>query len=238
MKNSIKSLLAFVTTLSLGSFALLAADDPQAPIDTSVHAPPVIVACVGDSITAHGNPHGYPTQLGNMLGTSWQVENYGVSGTTLMTHGNNPYQKYPMFQDALASKADVVVIMLGTNDTKAANWPKKEFFVPDYKDLVEKFKAMPSKPRIFIMKSPYIVATNRLTMSDAAIVEQMAMIDQIAKDENVGVLDAHTPTAGHDEFYHDGVHPGPNGAGLIAKVVDEALTGKPYTGPIPNYGAK
>ena len=40
------------------------------------------------------------------------------------------------------------------------------------------------------------------------VVEQMALIDQIAKDENVGVLDAHTPTVGHDKFYHDGGHPG------------------------------
>jgi lysophospholipase L1-like esterase len=193
------------------------------------------VACVGDSITAHGNPHGYPAQLGNMLGVTWKVENFGVSGTTLMTHANNPYQKYPMLQDALTSKADVIVIMLGTNDTKAANWPsKKEFFVGDYKDLIGKFKAMENKPRIFIMKSPYICATNRLTMSDAAVVEQGTLIDQIAKDESVGVLDAHTPTAGHDEMYGAGVHPKPDGAGLIAKTVYEALTGKKYAGPIPN----
>jgi hypothetical protein len=68
---------------------------------------------------------------------------------------------------------------------------------------------MESKPRLFIMKSPYICATNRLTMTDAAILEQMPMIDQIAKDENVGVLDSHTPTAGQDALFGDGVHPRP-----------------------------
>ncbi len=214
------------------------ADDPQAPVSPSLHAPPIIVACVGDSITAHGNPHGYPAQLGNMLGAGWQVENYGVSGTTLMTHGNNPYQKYPLFKEALASKADVVVIMLGTNDAKAKVWVKKEFFVADYKNLVEQFKALPGKPRIFLMKSPYICATNRLTMSDAAVVEQEPLIDQVAKEEGVGVLDAHAPTAGKDDLFGDGVHPNPNGAGLIAKLVCEALTGKPYTGPVPNFGPK
>jgi lysophospholipase L1-like esterase len=208
----------------------------QTPVPTDLHAPPVIVACVGDSITAHGNPHGYPAQLGHMLGDGWKVENYGVSGTTLMTQANNPYEKYPMFQQALASNADVVVIMLGTNDSKAANWGKKENFVADYKDLVEKFKAMPSKPRIFIMKPPYICPTNRLTMSDAAVQEEMPLIDEVAREENVGVLDAHTPTADQPDLFGDGVHPKPTGAGLIAKVVDEALTGKPYSGPIPNLG--
>ena len=225
----------------LALFSLLAtafAEDPQAPINQSIHTPPIIVACVGDSITAHGNPHGYPAQLGNMLGAGWEVENFGVSGTTLMTHGNNPYQKYPLFKEALASKADVFVIMLGTNDAKASNWPKKEFFVADYKNLVEQFKTLPDKPRIFLMKSPYICATNRLTMSDAAIVEQGPLIDQVAKEEGVGVLDAHAPTAGKDKLFGDGVHPNPDGAGLIAKLVCEALTGKSYMGPVPNFGAK
>jgi len=236
MKKSITLLAALVA--SFFSSPLIATDtplDPQSPIDITIHAAPLVVACVGDSITARGGNHAYPAQLANMLGPDWKVENFGVSGTTLMTHANNPYEKYPIFQNALTSKADVVVIMLGTNDTKAANWPgKKEFFAGDYKELIGQFKAMENKPRIFIMKSPYIVATNRLTMSDAAVIEQAALIDQIAHDENVGVLDAHTPTAGHDEFYTDGVHPNPAGTGLISKTVYEALTGKKYSGPIPN----
>ena len=238
MKISITLLAAFIATAATTLTARAATDDPQSPISTGVHPPPMVVACVGDSITAHGNPHGYPAQLGNMLGSAWTVENFGVSGTTLMTHVGNSYQKTPMFQSALASNADVVVIMLGTNDSKAANWPsKKDFFISDYKDLIDKFKAMSSKPRIFLMKPPYISATNRLKMSDAAVVEEGTMIDQIAKDENVGVLDAHAPTAGHDDYFGDGVHPRPVGAGLIAKVVYEALTGKKYDGAIPNFGA-
>jgi hypothetical protein len=35
-------------------------------------------------------------------------------------------------------------------------------------------------------------------------------------------------------MYGAGVHPKPDGAGLIAKTVYEALTGKKYAGPIPN----
>jgi lysophospholipase L1-like esterase len=236
MKNSARFLAAFILT-SVFFCARTHGADPQAPIDVSIHAPPIIVACVGDSITANGNPHGYPAQLGNMLGSQWKVENFGVSGTTLMTQAHNPYEKYPMFRNALASNADVVVIMLGTNDTKVANWGKKEFFASDYKELIEKFKGMPSHPRIFIMKSPFISASNRLKMSDAAVLEQMPLIDQVAKEENVGVLDAHTPTAGQETLFRDGVHPVPIGAGMIAKVVYEAVTGHAYSGPIPAFSA-
>lgn len=238
MKKSIAFLAVLVTAMAATRALSANATDPQSPVDLTVHAAPIVVACVGDSITARGGPHAYPAQLGNMLGDGWTVQNFGVSGTTLMNHVGNAYQKAPLFQNALASKADVVVIMLGTNDSKEANWPKKDFFVGDYKDLIEKFKALESKPRIFIMKSPYIVATNKMKMSDAAVVEQETMIDQIARDENVGVLDAHAPTADHAEYFVDGVHPTPQGSGLIAKVVYEALTGKKYNGAIPNMGAK
>jgi lysophospholipase L1-like esterase len=214
------------------------ANDAQLPVDTGIHPPPMVIACVGDSITAIGKgkprSNGYPTQLDNMLGGQWKVENYGLSSTTLMTHVNPSYQNAPIFQDALASKADVVVIMLGTNDAKAKNWEQKSHFIKDYKALIGKFKAMENKPRIFIMKSPYICPSNRLNMSDAAVQEQCVMLDQIAKEENVGLLDAHTPTAGQDNLFGDGVHPNPIGSGIIAKTVYEALTGKIYSGPIPN----
>jgi len=79
-----KSLLLFALCVAVAVTSTLAAtDDPQAPIDMSIHAPPIVVACVGDSITAHGNPHGYPAQLGNMLGDQWTVENFGSSGISV-----------------------------------------------------------------------------------------------------------------------------------------------------------
>ena len=69
-----------VTALVFVSFfATVLAGDPQAPVEQGIHAPPIVVACVGDSITAHGNLRGYPAQLGGMLGDKWRVENYGVS---------------------------------------------------------------------------------------------------------------------------------------------------------------
>jgi lysophospholipase L1-like esterase len=236
MKSLIRSLPRPVgVTLITILCRLTLPSEAQAPADSPIPPTPVVVACVGDSITANGNPHGYPAQLANMLGNQWKVENFGVSGTTLMSHANNPYQKYPMLQAALESKANVVIIMLGTNDSKAKNWAQKSYFTGDYKALIERFKAMDSKPRIYIMKPPYICSTNRLTMSDASVLEEIPMIEQVATDENTGLLDAHTPTAGKDNLFGDGVHPNPIGAGIIAKTVYETLTGKSYTGPIPNY---
>ena len=59
------------------------------------------VACVGDSITygsgiadrAHDS---YPAQLEQILkqyDTAWEVDNFGVSGATLLTNGDLPYSR-------------------------------------------------------------------------------------------------------------------------------------------------
>lgn len=90
------------------------------PVDVGAFPAPVRVACVGDSITAGvgaSKGNAYPDQLGRMLGGKWAVMNFGVSGATLLNHGDKPYQKQAAFKKALDSQPNVVIIKLGTNDT-------------------------------------------------------------------------------------------------------------------------
>ncbi len=103
-------------------------------------AGPATVACVGDSITAGvgaDRAWDYPSQLGRMLGDAYTVRNFGVSGATLLRHGDRPYEKQGAFKAAIAFKPDIVILMLGTNDTKSGNWvPHKAEFDADYRWLV------------------------------------------------------------------------------------------------------
>lgn len=89
-----------------------------------------LVACVGDSITyGAGIPNrqhnSYPAQLGRMLqefDSRWECRNYGVSGATLLRNGDLPYVQQSAYQQARAAAPDVVIIKLGTNDSKPVNW--------------------------------------------------------------------------------------------------------------------
>ena len=127
----------------------------------------VRVACVGDSITfgAHlrdPNQESYPAVLGQMLGPGFEVRNFGVGGATLLKHGDKPYFKQSAYTNALASKPDVVVILLGTNDSKhpgdggtdadksVNNWQSKADFVSDYEDLIRQFRNANPEARIFV----------------------------------------------------------------------------------------
>ncbi len=215
----------------LGMFfsgALAFAVDPMAPIDPAKYEGKVKLACVGDSITqgagTKGNP--YPKQLQELLGDKWEVGNFGVSGRTLMDKGDYPYSKEKKYQDALAMKPDVVIIMLGTNDTKPQNWKFKEDYLADYKKLVTSFQSLESKPRVFICRPVPVIGNGNFGITEAGIQEQIPMIDQLAKELNVGIIDMHAAFKGKDSLIPDKVHPNAEGAAEMAKAAQAVLIGK------------
>jgi lysophospholipase L1-like esterase len=72
------------------------------PIDLSTRKSPVRVACIGDSITEGAgteNGKSYPAQLQNLLGPSWQIGNFGLSGRTLLKKGDFPYWNEKKYQE-------------------------------------------------------------------------------------------------------------------------------------------
>ncbi|HTJ79375.1 MAG TPA: GDSL-type esterase/lipase family protein [Rariglobus sp.] len=208
----------------------------------SIHAAetsPLRVACVGDSITAGVGAsnigfESYPAQLGRMLGDGWKVGNFGNSGSTLLNQGDKPYQKQDSFTKALAFNPNVVVIMLGTNDTKPQNWKFKAQFVADYKDLIGKFKTLETKPRIFICHPPLVPGKGNYGINEEGVLAEIPLIDGIAKDESVTVVDVHGAFAGKDTLFPDRVHPSTAGHEVLARTVFKAITGKEFKGTIPS----
>ena len=188
---------------------------------------PQILACVGDSITQGvGAERGqsWPAQAQKTLGEKWQVHNFGLSGTTLMNSGNKPYQKSKQFKAALSSNPDVVVIMLGTNDTKPANWKNsaKDYEV-DYLDIISDFQKLPSRPQIYLCLPPYIAKEGRWGINNEDTKAQVPMIKKIAKDIKCEVIDVYAALEGRDDLIPDTVHPNTGGAALIAKAVVASL---------------
>ncbi len=205
------------------------AADPMAPIKPTDYQAPVRVACIGDSITrGSGAEQGfsYPAQLQTLLGHEWKVENFGVSGRTLLKKGDNPYWKEAAYQKALKSKPDVVIIMLGTNDTKAQNWEFEADFVADYTALVQSFRDLASKPRIYVCRPCPAPVPGNFGINETNVLEEIKRIDQLAKDMKLGVIDMHAALADKPELLPDKVHPNTKGAGEMAKAAAKILTGK------------
>ena len=189
------------------------------------------VACIGDSITdGHGidlrDVNGYPAQMQKMLGDRYNVRNFGISARTLMNSGDLPYMNEGIWHDALAFQPDIVVIMLGTNDSKEYNWAHKKDFAGDLKKMLDALKALPTQPKIYLCK-PIPALKDSWTISESVITgEIVPLLEKAVKKEKLeGMIDLHTALEGHPEMMQDdGIHP--NAAGVrkmaetVAKVID------------------
>lgn len=84
------------------------------------------IGCIGDSNTdgvmIGGEDHAWPAKLQADLGNSYVAMNFGKSGTTLMRSGDVPYVNCSKFPLVFQSQADIIIINLGTNDTKPQNY--------------------------------------------------------------------------------------------------------------------
>jgi lysophospholipase L1-like esterase/pimeloyl-ACP methyl ester carboxylesterase len=210
-----------------------------APSQTPDPAAPIRVACVGDSITAGAGAtssfSSYPSQLGRMLGDGWTVGNFGNSGKTLLNSGDFPYQATDSLPKALAFNPNIVVIMLGTNDTKPQNWKFKDQFPADYKTLIAKFQALDTHPKIFVNRPPYVPGAGNYGINEPSMLEELPIVDAVAKEAGLPEIDIYGATEKKDALFPDRVHPNNEGAGLLARTVYQALTGKEFAGEVPGY---
>jgi lysophospholipase L1-like esterase len=188
------------------------------------------VACVGDSITQNS---GWCEDLGTLLGAEYSVGNYGLSGATLLKMGDHPYWDTTQYTQGHDFAPNIVVIMLGTNDSKPQNWTYKDQFTTDYAALIETYRALASAPEIYICRPPP-AGTNGFGISGTVIeTEMLPLVDGLAVSENTGLIDIFTAFGGHDfdpalfGSPGDQVHPNGAGAQVIADTVYAALTAPP-----------
>ena len=196
----------------------------------------VRVACIGNSITdGHGidmsGSRGYPAQLQRLLGENYVVKNYGRSARTMLEKGDNPYMKERAWRDALAFKPNVVVIKLGTNDSKPANWQYGAEFEQDLRTMLKALKDA-SNPRV-ILCTPVPAYKASWTISDSVIVNEIIpIINKVAKKERLEVIDLHTLFQNNDgkQMQSDGIHPTEQGDAQMARVVFDAITSRGANG--------
>ena len=188
------------------------------------------VACIGNSITEGfgiemQSQLGYPARLQQLLGNDYHVKNFGVSAHTLLNKGDNPYMNRPEWKGALAFQPNIVVIKLGTNDSKTENWVHGNEFAADLQQMFDSIKALPSQPRIFLA-TPIPAYKPTWNINDSVIANAIIpTLQKAAKKNNCEIIDLHASFNNEDgkQMQRDGIHPTEQGAAQIAQLVADEL---------------
>ncbi len=199
----------------------------------ALHGAQLRIACIGDSITfgsGLSNPsvESYPAKLQRLLGTNYSVRNFGISGRTLLEKGDYPYWKEPAFTQSHEWAPDVVIIQLGTNDSKPQNWRSGTNFVSDYEEMVRSYAILTNAPRIMACTPCPVYRSGAYSINPGIVATNIApAVRDLADRLNLDLVDLHTRLDGHPEWFPDTVHPNSKGMSAMAAVICSALAGEP-----------
>ena len=179
----------------------------------------VKLACLGDSITAGmgvKKEDCWVSRIAKTLDRKAEVGNFGVSARCLLFKGDRPITREKAYQDALAFKPDMLLIGLGTNDSKKVNWSHKDDFVNNYKEIITEFRK----------QNPSQEAREGGISRECIEKEIIPLIRQVAKSTKSRVIDLNKVMKDKGSLLVDGVHPNAEGHALMAEHILLVLKGK------------
>jgi acyl-CoA thioesterase I len=184
---------------------------------------------IGNSITFGAtltNPQKecYPAQLGQMLqeiyGDTCILQNYAISSRTMLKNGDFPFWNDAEFRDALKFAPEILLICLGTNDSKPQNWDLygNEYY-DDYKSMIDTFRLR--NPHVhFLVCRPCPAYQVVWGIRDSVIVNGVIpAIDSILDYSGAAVVDFYAPMVDSVALFPDYIHPNYRGSAALARIV-------------------
>ena len=184
------------------------------------------VACIGNSIT-QGSATTWPGTLGSLLGSHYNVQNYGLGSRTMLRKGDYPYWIENTFYVAQDFNPHIIFISLGTNDSKPQNWQYGSEFLTDYRDFVRTFRKNGRNPQIYVCFPPPAFIDN-FGITDSIIHDQIIpLIDTIRRTEKTLLIDWNTLMAGMSSYFADGIHPSNDGYAIMGGWARDSILNSP-----------
>lgn len=192
------------------------------------------IVCLGDSITFgtgviwHRKRDAWPYMLERLLGEEYQVLNYGISGASVQKESDKPYRS-DFMKSVTGMKTEAIILMLGSNDSKACNW-NSEQFEKAYSETIERLSAFTKNLYMMIPPRAFLVGLRKKVKfgirNEVVRDEICPILLRLAETHNVPVIDLYRLTEKHPEYFTDGVHPNWLGNKVIAEYVFEQISGK------------
>lgn len=186
------------------------------------------VGCVGDSNTygaeaTDRSQYAWPVQIRSMLGNKYETRNFGVNGALMMNHLNDAWKNKTAYSDNKSYDPDIIVIALGTNDSKDGYWDAVKF-KNSYIDLINEFKNYSAKPEIY-MAIPIRAYSSSWSINDQTIREQVIpTMKEISKEKCLPLIDLYSVTNNIANLMAtDGIHPRDEGLRIMARKIADIM---------------
>lgn len=206
---------------------------------------PVVVVCVGDSITAgtvragvNDVEGGWPGRLGRLLGHRARVVNRGIGGATAGLWAGTAAprataiylrlmeRRWPELAGAddaplldrvlVHDRPDVVVVLLGVNDLRVDDSRDGERrLLGDLERLVRDARLV--VPNVLVVTLPPVPGLSR---------EAVARVNTGILELGAPVISVWAEMDGREGLFADGVHPTPEGHQALAEIVRDTLVAR------------
>ena len=198
--------------------------EPEPPFD----GPTYTVCCAGDSLTfgmTADDPatQSYPSVMAKLTqgGIRFVTENYGLSGAAVDPKDDfffaNPYVASPEYAASIATQAEIVLLMLGTND---AFWsPNRDIFEENFTALLQTYIDLPQAPQVIVVLPPHTFFEMAGVNYDDYLEELIAKEKTVAENLGLPVIDARSFNEGQADMFVDGIHFTVDGYALLAETI-------------------
>lgn len=195
---------------------------------------PVRINCIGNSITygigvTNRDSLSYPAQLQRLLGEGYEVQAFGLSGSTLLRKGYRPYMGSKEYREAMARPCDIAIIHLGVNDTDPRAWTLyQEEFVGDYLALIDSVRRYSPGCRIILGEITPITQGHRRFQSGTLDwqIEIRRQIKTVAEVAGCETVDFFTELHKRPHLMPDNIHPNDEGCHWLALAAAQHITGR------------
>ncbi|MFI3295981.1 MAG: GDSL-type esterase/lipase family protein, partial [Rikenellaceae bacterium] len=156
-------------------------------------------------------------------------ENCGGGGTTTLSQGDHPYIKTQEYAQSLAFNPDIVILKLGTNDSKAHNFAHIANYKADYQKIIDSYKEANPSARLILISPVKCYFDESESISDDRMQQTITpIIEELAIENDLEIVNGY-PLLGTTYTPHympDLLHPSSVGAGLMAKPLYRTITQK------------
>ena len=140
----------------------------------------------------------------------------------MMSTSDHPYMQELAWRDAKAFQPNIVVIKLGTNDSKDYQW-QQEQYERDYQAMIDTLRSLPSKPALYLC-TPVKAFRDKWGITDSVIVNGVIpSIRKLAKKNHLPVIDLHPVISDAKDMTPDMIHPNDKGAAKMAETIAKAI---------------